>query len=341
MKVSIIIPVYQVSEYIERCVRSVMNQTYATIECILVDDCGKDDSITKCEQLIQKYNGPIEFVILHQKENRGASVARNWGIRQARGEWLYFLDSDDEIMDNCIELLVEAATKSEAIEMVQGVTIEYKTIEVAPGIYEQRRDLMRSCVKLPKAPSAMTNNETIRRWFFKEKALSIISTNKLLKRSFIMQNHLLFKEGVVLEDNLFSFYMYKYLAEVRIVKEITYIYHIRSCSVTTGTSPLKRANNYGEIIIEILSHLTPSWEKEEMSYFLGRFINICAFMTHKDIMSKHAFSFYWKQAWEFHCWTVLIDLSFAYIASYFRNSHQVYRKLSRLKRCVFKCYGKK
>ena len=81
MKVSIIIPVYNVSAYIERCVKSVMSQTYSgDIECILVNDATPDDSIAIAEHLIADYNGPFQFLILSHDHNRGQSAARNTGI---------------------------------------------------------------------------------------------------------------------------------------------------------------------------------------------------------------------------------------------------------------------
>ena len=77
-KISIIIPIYNVEEYIEECLQSVMRQTYkGEIECILVDDCGKDNSIAIAEQLIADYTGSIAFRILHHEHNRGLSAARN------------------------------------------------------------------------------------------------------------------------------------------------------------------------------------------------------------------------------------------------------------------------
>ena len=86
IKVSIIIPVYNVSAYIERCIKSVINQTYYDIECIIVDDATPDDSITKCEQMIAAYDVPIRFSILHHQQNRGLSAARNTGTEVATGE---------------------------------------------------------------------------------------------------------------------------------------------------------------------------------------------------------------------------------------------------------------
>ena len=322
---------YQVSAYIERCIRSVMNQTYTNLECIIVDDCGKDDSIVKCEKMIQIYDGPIEFVIFHHEYNRGVSAARNTGIRQAKGEWLFFLDSDDELTNDCIETLVETAKENQVTEMVQGTTQEDKLIEVKPGVWEHKRNLMLSCIKLQDAPSLMTSNKEIRMWFYEKKAISLVVWNKLFKRSFILQNNLFLKEGVIFEETPYSIYLYKCLNHVVVVKDVTYIYHIRPDSIATGTPPLVRAKHYAGNMIEVLSHLTPSWECAEMDFFLNRFIFRCAFLIHKDSMSKEAFSLYWKQAKKYHCNSVQMDLAMAYIASYFKNSESVFGKLRRMK----------
>ena len=95
-KVSIVIPVYNVEPYIEECLQSVMRQSYrGEIECILIDDCGTDNSMGIAVQLIEEYNGPIDIKVMHHEHNQGLSAARNTGIDAACGDYIYFLDSDD------------------------------------------------------------------------------------------------------------------------------------------------------------------------------------------------------------------------------------------------------
>lgn len=118
--VSIVIPVYAVSTYIERCVNSVINQTYSPIECLLVDDATPDDSISKCERLIADYKGSTRFVILHHDRNRGLSASRNTGLDAATGDYVFYLDSDDELKPDCIEKMVRPIKSNPAIEMVLG-----------------------------------------------------------------------------------------------------------------------------------------------------------------------------------------------------------------------------
>ena len=92
MTISVIIPIYNVSAYVERCIRAVMMQTYTDFECILVDDASQDDSLAKCEKLIAAYEGPIRFSILWHQQNRGLSAARNTGTDAATGDYIIYID---------------------------------------------------------------------------------------------------------------------------------------------------------------------------------------------------------------------------------------------------------
>ena len=121
MDVSIIMPVYQVAPYIGDCLRSVMRQTYrGSMECLIVDDGTKDGSIAIAERMIDAYEGPIQFQIQHHDENRGLSAARNTGTMLATGDYLYYIDSDDEMTEDCMEKLMAVASHDPSIEMVQG-----------------------------------------------------------------------------------------------------------------------------------------------------------------------------------------------------------------------------
>lgn len=109
MLISIIIPIYNVAPYIEQCLRSVFAQTYqGEVECLLVDDCGTDESMDIVEQMLQEYTGPISCRILHHEHNRGLSAARNTGVMAARGEYICFMDSDDWATPDMLERLASA-----------------------------------------------------------------------------------------------------------------------------------------------------------------------------------------------------------------------------------------
>ena len=104
-KVSIIIPIYNVEKYLEECIESVLHQTYKNIEIILVNDGSPDNSDALCKKYEKKYNN-IKYIY---QDNQGVSVARNNGLKNATGDFVYFLDADDTINDIFIESCMEIA----------------------------------------------------------------------------------------------------------------------------------------------------------------------------------------------------------------------------------------
>lgn len=106
-KVSIIVPIYNIEAYLRRCVDSLLAQDYDNIEIILIDDCSTDNSAEIAKEYAQKYPEKCKFV--QREKNGGASAARNTGIENSTGEWLAFVDSDDWVTENYINVMMEAA----------------------------------------------------------------------------------------------------------------------------------------------------------------------------------------------------------------------------------------
>ena len=127
-KISIIVPVYKVEKYILRCYTSIAKQTYTNIECIFIDDGSPDNSITILNDLVKQYSGDISFCIIRHEKNKGLSVARNTGINNAKGEYIFFLDSDDEITEHCIRSFVAVINKYQNVDVVQGNAINISPI---------------------------------------------------------------------------------------------------------------------------------------------------------------------------------------------------------------------
>jgi glycosyltransferase involved in cell wall biosynthesis len=112
MKVSVIIPVYKVEDYAERCARSLMEQTFPDIEFIFVDDCSPDASMDIIRRVCSQYRREVRF--LAHSENRGLPAARNTGLRSCTGEWILHCDSDDWLEPTMVERLCDAAMKTGA-----------------------------------------------------------------------------------------------------------------------------------------------------------------------------------------------------------------------------------
>jgi len=140
-KVSVIIPVYNVENYIEKCLNSVLNQTLKEIEIIIVNDGSKDSSKQKIEKYLEKHENKIIYL---EKENGGLSDARNYGIGYAKGEYIAFLDSDDYIEPTMYEEMYKKA-KEENSDMVECDFLwEYprKVKEDVGIIYNNKKEML-------------------------------------------------------------------------------------------------------------------------------------------------------------------------------------------------------
>ena len=225
MKVSIIIPVYNVSKYLVRCLDSVVSQTYQDLECILVDDCGKDDSANIAEEFINNYHGPISFRLLHHEHNRGLSAARNTGIDAAIGEYLYFLDSDDTIVTDAIETLLNLFDKYPDIEFAQG------------NILAENGNISSYGLK-PHIPEYTCNHEELFKIMLSE--ITTVAWNRLIRRDFVLQHHLYFPEGYFTEDMYWGYFIAKHIKAAAFSQKGLYVYYINEGSMMTLPSKRNR-----------------------------------------------------------------------------------------------------
>ena len=180
-KVSVIIPVYNVHRYIERCVKSVIDQTYRNIEIILVDDGSTDNSGRICD-FLQKKDSRVK---VYHKNNGGLSDARNYGIIKSNGDYIFFLDSDDYISMELIELLLYSS-------------IYHKTDLVISGLHDfYEGELIRSD-DIKKNKDFIISKEECYRKMFTQDQIDVNATAKLYKRQLF--NDIQFPVGLPYED---------------------------------------------------------------------------------------------------------------------------------------------
>lgn len=217
MKISIIIPVYNVENYIQKCLESVFVQAYTDIEVILVDDASPDRSIPLAQELIRKNYRCDRFRIITHEINKGLSAARNSGVAVATGDYVYFLDSDDELYDEqSIAVLAENASKTNA-DVVIGNYLGVKSDSSYVSKYNKDRILIGNNL----ISSFVKGDVTITAW------------NKLIKRSLFADGRLSFKEGILNEDELFSYQLLFLNPVVSMIGATTYKYNIRPGSIMT------------------------------------------------------------------------------------------------------------
>lgn len=176
--VSILVPVYGVEKYIERCARSIFSQDYQSLEIIFVDDCTPDKSITIVQRLLLEYpnrSGQTRFI--RHTYNRGLSAARNSAIDSATGDFVLFIDPDDNIHSSAVSKLVHKQLESKAdVVSGRGVRVTISKLEEFPLIiYKKKENLIQSYIA---------------------ESMSHHIWGRLIKRSLLSENSIHAKEGV-------------------------------------------------------------------------------------------------------------------------------------------------
>lgn len=217
--VSIIVPVYNVAEYITECFNSVASQTFTGgMECIFVDDCGTDDSVDIVRSLISSYHGNVRFRVVNHDHNKGLSAARNTGIREANGDFLYFLDSDDWIYPDCIETMYQKVIEHPD---VQCVFAGAKVDQGYPWMDYSKKIL----------PEYSNNPEWIKASMLSRFSLSMTAWNRLISRDFVLKHGLFFADGIIHEDEIWNLILSKHLRSIAICRCNTYYYRLRSTGI--------------------------------------------------------------------------------------------------------------
>lgn len=239
-KVSIIIPVYNAARYIIRCLKSVVLQEKNNfiIECILVDDCSPDDSIEIAKCFVDDYNGSVVFNFLRHDINGGQSAARNTGIRNATGDYLFFLDSDDRLEENALSMMIDVLNQYPDVDYVDGYYLYMKDGNTYPSKEKYYR---------------FSDNKRILDYLYKRK-LSGLACNKLLRKKLIDDHSLFFVEGIIFEDIQWTNRLVRYVSSVVIIPQVTYIYEYNpsSTSNTSVVNASKSINSFSSVIESFL-----------------------------------------------------------------------------------------
>lgn len=235
MKVSVIIPVYNVEKYIKDCIQSVISQTLKNIEIIIVNDGSTDDSIDKIKKLV-KENDNISVI---NKKNGGLSSARNEGLKHAQGEYVIFIDSDDYIERDFLEkLYIEA--KNYDLDIACG---GYKKYFANGGIEKKTRNDELMDLGVVKGVDFLlvqleNNDYRMEVW------------DDLYRREFLINNNLLFTEDLLHEDEDFTPRALLVANRVKLVKTYGYLYRQRENSIMSTKCTIKNVESIYYIIHE-------------------------------------------------------------------------------------------
>lgn len=228
MLISIIVPVYNVAQYLRACINSIINQTYRDIEIILIDDGSTDNSGDICEE----YRRSDERVIVIHQKNAGLSVARNVGIKRSTGTYITFIDSDDYISPDYIEKLYIALHHYTVDIVICDLKKVPEKIEFSDVDYNINKNYK----------SILLNNCQVIEEVYKPlyHGVDFVSCAKLYKKDLFKSNKIEFPVGRIHED-AFTTYKLLYAAEKIVYIDIPmYFYRIREGSITTSDFTLKK-----------------------------------------------------------------------------------------------------
>lgn len=251
IKFSIVIPVYNVEQYLERCVESVEAQNYENIEVILVDDGSKDSSSDMCDRLAEKYSN----ICVYHKENGGLSDARNYGIDRATGDYIIFLDSDDYISETtCKEFSKVIENAAELPDLAVG-NMEWH-------IGDERK---RKCRYLKN--DVAVSGEKFLLEELSHNTFEVQACTPVYRRAFLNENEFRFAKGILHEDEEFIPRVFLKAENVISTDIVFYHYVIRENSITTAKNKMRNAQCIFAICKE-LDKLYDTVESEELKKLL-------------------------------------------------------------------------
>ena len=243
--ISVIVPVYNAEEYLEECLESIKNQTYTNIEVILVNDGSTDGSKEICEQYCEKDN---RFKLVNQ-ENQGQSVARNLGVAESVGQFIMFVDSDDVVRENIVEVLL--SYMKEDVDLVECNLVrnqeELKMNKTIRVIFEDNStEAIMNCISFKK--------------------VKFCPVTKLYRREIVEK--VSFLEGFIYEDVYTGINYLRYIRKMVVIDYIGYYYRVHPNSTMT-----KSFNEKDLDIFFVGNKLIDSFKDDEnMLPYIGYFM---------------------------------------------------------------------
>lgn len=271
-KVSLIIPVYNVENYIEKCLNSVVNQTLKDMEVIIVNDGSKDLS----KQKIQKYLEKYPWIKYLEKENGGLSDARNYGMPYATGKYIAFLDSDDYVEETMYEEMYNIAEKENADMVDCDFVWEYpnrKRKDIGE-IYKTKKEMIEKC--------------------------RVVAWNKIIKREILEKTKIKFPVGLRYEDMEFFYKLVPYINKVSFIKKC-FVHYVQRENSIANTQNV-RTKEIFIILDNIISYYKEKGlydeYRDELEYIYVKFLLCSSLKRISKISEKKERKQAQKETWD-------------------------------------------
>lgn len=240
--ITIGIPVYNVAAYIEQCLLSALDQTYDNLEILIIDDKGTDHSIDIVQNMMSTHPRGASIRIISNSSNKGVGESRDIALMNAKGEYFYFLDSDDYIAENTIQILYEALVKAD-VDMSVGSYVNVYSTHSQVTQYD---------------PVLFSGQDAFQRYFFSPPPFLDVVWNKLYKISRLRECGVSFYSCRAYEDTVFTFQLFGAVRSLVLCSDITYYYR------RTNQSSLMRLHSYTLDAIELSNHFICLQKMEQL-----------------------------------------------------------------------------
>ena len=260
--ISVIVPVFNIEQYLEKCIESIVNQTYRNLQIILVDDGSTDKSGEICDAYAQKDS---RIKVIH-KQNGGLSDARNYGLEKAEGDLLSFIDGDDWIHPQMYEIMTDAIEKNSADMAV----CQYQQTDEKSFL--RRIDTSRLSYTIVSGTRAMTDMSNI----------YPMAWNKLYRREIF--DNLRYPVGKLHEDEYVIHKIFRKTDKIAITEESLYFYEVREGSITSGIN-IKRIEDSFQAYTERVDFCREEKWEDALPAVVNQYCDFCL-RTYYNLQKK-------------------------------------------------------
>lgn len=281
IKVSVIVPVYNTELYLERCLNSILNQTFKDIELIIVNDNSNDNSHKIIETFINENNN-IKYI--DNKENKGVSNCRNEAIKISSGEYILFIDSDDYLDENMIETMYNEASNNDLDIAMCGYFVDYEDGNTQNRIINLDENRIYSGYEILSEILHHKNGVTGHSW------------NKLIKASILKENNIQYPEHMkIYEDIAFFSRLFPYCKRIKNIKKIFYHYIQRNNSsikiiddnIILDTEEIIKIVNKNITNLNLMSKFRDEYCAFVMRMFSVESYKLYSYSNNSDIQKKY------------------------------------------------------
>ena len=254
--ISVIVPVYNLAHCVTDCIDSIERQTYSNFEIIIIDDGSNDETKNVCKKLAKVYSN---IQVISQK-NQGISAVRNLGMQESNGEYIAFIDGDDQIKETFLEHLYQRLIADSSDITVCG----YREIHTS------------SCSDFVPSAQVLDSKTALTNYFIKQQDLDILIWNKLYKKSLFQEYNIQYPVGQVHEDNLTTYKLFSKAKRISYLDSVEYYYYRTNSHITANKDSefktLRRLQAKLQTALEAQNYLSEEYHSIcEIAILLAKF----------------------------------------------------------------------